>query len=140
MYVDVSTVRANGKSYTRTLLRESYRERGKVKHRTIANLSQCSAEEIQALRLALRHKAQLAEMIQSGSGDAKPTVRPAKAEKVELPPFQLRQDKSIGAVWLLAELATELGISQALGDDRAGRLALWQVLARTIDQGSSCTS
>jgi len=43
MYVDVS--KSQGK-YTRYLLRESYRENGKVKHRTIANLSLCSEEEI----------------------------------------------------------------------------------------------
>ena len=60
MYVDRSTVRSkSGKSYTRYLLRESYRENGKVKHRTIANLSKCKPQEIEAIRLALRHKADL---------------------------------------------------------------------------------
>lgn len=49
---------------------------------------------------------------------------------------QLHQGQSIGAIWLLAELARELGITSALGSERAGRLALWQVLARAIDQGS----
>src|SRR5580693_4704845 len=38
MFVDSSTTRLNGKAYPRHLLRESYREAGKVKHRTIANL------------------------------------------------------------------------------------------------------
>jgi hypothetical protein len=45
----------------------------------------------------------------------------------------LRQGKSIGAVWLLSRLANDLGVTAALGDSREGRLALWQVLARTID-------
>jgi len=56
MYVDVSHIRQGDKTYTRYLLRESFRDNGKVKHRTIANLSSCSAAEIEAIRLALRHK------------------------------------------------------------------------------------
>jgi len=149
MYVDVSTVRAHGKSYTRYLLRENYREDGKVKHRTVANLSPCSAEEIEAIRLALKHKAQLAQVIEQGSVEAKaskprtsqgePVLAGRKtvtAAAVDLTLVQLRQGKPIGAVWLLAQLARELGIVQALGDDAPGRLALWQVLARAIDQGS----
>jgi predicted PurR-regulated permease PerM len=54
MYVDISSLCRNGKTYTRYLLRECYREEGKVKHRTIANLNRCSPEEIEAIRLALR--------------------------------------------------------------------------------------
>jgi hypothetical protein len=37
---------------------------------------------------------------------------------------------------LLSRVAKFLGVTNALGDSREGRLALWQVLARTIDQGS----
>jgi hypothetical protein len=48
----------------------------------------------------------------------------------------LRQGKSIGAVWLLSRLANDLGMTDALGDSRASRLELWQVLTRTLDQGS----
>jgi hypothetical protein len=150
MYVDVSTVRAPGKSYARSLLRENYREDGKVKHRTVANLSQCSAEEIQAIRLALKHKAQVGQLIEQHDteADAKPHVRQGKtaagtgarktvtADAFDLAQVQLRQGKPVGAVWLLWELAHELGIAQALGEDVPGRLALWQVLARAIDQGS----
>ena len=62
MFVDSCTYTANGKKYTRHLLRESYRREGKVRHRTIANLSQCSEEEIQAIKLALKHKANLHQL------------------------------------------------------------------------------
>ncbi len=58
MHVDSCTTEANGKKYTRHLLRDSYRHDGKVKHRTLANLSHCSDEEIQAIKLALKHKRQ----------------------------------------------------------------------------------
>ena len=56
MYVDTSHITRGGKTYTRHLLRESYRANGKVLHRTIANVSHCSEAEIAAIRLALRHK------------------------------------------------------------------------------------
>ena len=46
----------NGTLYRCVLLRRSYREGDKVKNRTIANLSHCTPQEIEALRLALRYK------------------------------------------------------------------------------------
>jgi hypothetical protein len=114
MYVDYSR---KGK-YRRHLLRESFREDGKVKHRTIANLSRCSDEEIAAIRLALKHKKELASLVLI------PEV------------VSLRQGLSVGAVWLLYDLAKQLGIVNALGTSREGKLALWQIIARVIDQGS----
>lgn len=119
MYLDSSTVRSpSGKSYTRYLLRESYRKGGKVQHRTIANLSSCSAEEIEAIRLALRHKDNLKE------------VASLKED------LSFKQGLSVGAVWTVFELARQLGIVDALGPSRQGKVALWQVIARVIDQGS----
>lgn len=118
MYVDVSTVHLDNKSYTRYLLRESFRENGRVKHRTIANLSPCSPQEIDAIRLALRHKEDLSSL---------QTAQPA---------IVLRQGPSVGAVWLLQEVARALGLEKALGTTEQGKLALWQVIARVLDQGS----
>ena len=119
MYVDRSTVKSkSGKSYTRHLLRESYRENGKVKHRTIANLARCKPEEIEAIRLALKHKGELVKLI-GGQGDV-----------------QWQQGLSVGAVWTVFQMAQQLGIARALGSTRQGKLALWQVIARVIDQGS----
>jgi hypothetical protein len=37
MYIDTSHITRGGKTYTRHLLRESFRANGKVLHRTIAN-------------------------------------------------------------------------------------------------------
>ncbi len=42
----------------------------------------------------------------------------------------------VGAVFCLQALALRLGLVKALGTDREGQLALWQVMARLIDQGS----
>jgi len=118
MYVDTSRITRGGKTYTRHLLRESYRAHGKVLHRTIANVSHCSEVEIEALRLALRHKEELAHL---------GTIQDA---------VTLKQGLSFGAVWTVYHIARRLGIAQALGATREGKLALWQVIARVIDQGS----
>ncbi len=118
MYVDSSTLRRGDKVYTRHLLRESFRQEGKVKHRTLANLSSCSPEEVEAIRLALSHKHSLANL-----GSIKESVK-------------LCQGRSVGAVAVLLELAKQVGLVSALGTEREGSLALWQVMARVIDQGS----
>jgi hypothetical protein len=120
MFLDSSVTRLNGKSYARHLLRETYREDGKVKHRTLANLTHCKPEEVEAIRLALKHKGDLGRML---------------ASAVEGGP-ELKQGPSVGAVWFLAQLARQLGVAAALGSDRQGKLALWQVIARMLDQGS----
>jgi len=118
MYIDTSRITRGGKTYTRHLLRESYRAHGKVLHRTIANVSHCSAAEIEALRLALRHKEDLEHL-----GTLTDSLI-------------LKQGLSFGAVWTVYHVARRLGIEQALGTTREGKLALWQVIARVIDQGS----
>ena len=39
-------------------------------------------------------------------------------------------------MWTVYHVARRLGIAQALGTTREGKLALWQVIARVLDQGS----
>jgi hypothetical protein len=48
----------------------------------------------------------------------------------------IKQGLSYGAVHVVHEVARSLGIVAALGTTREGLLALWQVIARVIDQGS----
>lgn len=118
MYITETTrIGPNGTAYRCVLLRQSYREEGKVKNRTLANLSPCTAQEIEAIRLALQYKDDLAIL---------GTLRDGT--------FQ--EGRSVGAVWVVYDLARRLGIEAALGTDFAGKLALWQVMARVIDQGS----
>ncbi len=117
MYVDTSYSTQGGKTYARYLLRDSYREDGKVKHRTIANLSSCSEEEIAAIKLALKYKGDLAHL-------------------VNIKAIGTKQGMRIGAVFSLKVIADRIGLTAALGNDEPARLALWQVLARLIDQGS----
>jgi len=118
MYI-TETVRTapNGTTYRCVLLRQSYREESTVKNRTIANLSHCTPQEVAAIRLALQHKDDLAVL---------GTLHEAP----------LHEGRSVGAVWVIYDMARRLGIEAALGKDVAGKLALWQVIARVIDQGS----
>lgn len=117
MYVDRCISKQRGKLYTRVLLRTSYREGGKVKHKTIANLSNCPKEEIDAIDLALKNKKDLTKL-----GSIKEVNT-----KVGL---------SVGTICLLNSLAERLHISKALGNSRMGKLAQWQVMVRIISQGS----
>lgn len=86
MYVvEVTSTSKSGKTYRSVLLRESYREGPKVKNRTIANLSRCTPQEITAIRLALKHKENLALLFPD-------TV-------------ELQEDPSVGAVWAVYKVA-----------------------------------
>ena len=99
------------------LLRESFRKDGKINTRTIANLTHCNPIEVAAIRLALQHKDDM-------------TVLKSLNE------VELEQGLSVGAAWLVYLVAKDIGIEKALGKERPGKLALWQVMARVINQGS----
>lgn len=114
MHID----RSRSGKYVRILLRDSYREDGKNKHHTILNLSHWPEKDLNALDLALKHKNDLKKLT-FGKNE-----------------IALEQGMSAGAVYLVMETAKRLGIERALGTDRDGKLALWQVIARVIDQGS----
>lgn len=119
MHIDSSSrTSTNGQVYTRHLLRTSFREDGKVKKSTIANLSHCTEHEIKAMKLALRHKSNLNDL-----GTLTNDV-------------SIQQGTSFGATYVLNEVAKKIGIADALGNTREGKLALWQIIARTMNQGS----
>ena len=118
MHIVENRSKQGKKIYHSVLLRESYREEGKVRKRTIANLSSCKPEEIAAIKLALEHKDKLSEL-----GSFKENV-------------DLEEGLAVGAAWCVYQLAKRIGIERALGNEFAGKLALWQVIARALDQGS----
>ena len=118
MRLDTIKKTVNGNTYTSHLLRQAFRDNGKVRHRTIANLSGCSEDEIQAIRLALQHKGDLTQLARLKDD------------------LRIQQGLSIGAVFALFTVAKRLGIDRALGNSQDAKQALWQVLARVIDQGS----
>jgi len=126
MHVDKTTVtRKNGKEYTQYLLRTSKRQGKKIIKTTLLNITPFGTETCEAIKFALANKDKLNEL-----GIATIDINAGKEK------FQLTQEKPIGDVWLLHQLATKIGITDALGDSAEARLALWQVIARTLDQGS----
>lgn len=112
----------NGKTDQSARSCESYHEGGKVKNRTVANLTQCKPEEIAALEFALQHKGDLPALTAGA------------------PSLELREGHSVGTVWTIAHMAKRLDLEKALSAGWPGRLALWQVLARVPDPGSRLSS
>jgi len=95
------------------LLRESFREGGKVRTRTLANLTSWAPERIEALRRALKGE------FDGLSGDLPPTCGPIFA-----------------VLFVLKQLADRLGLTRVLGKERRAKLALFLVLVRVAAQGS----
>lgn len=108
----ISTI-PNRNSPPAILLRESYRDHGKVKNRTLANLTHWPAERVEALRRALR-----------GDFDQAAPTEPPKNGPV------------FGLLYVLKHMADGLGITAALGKTLLGKLALFLVLARLAHRGS----
>ena len=94
------------------LLRESYREGKQVKSRTLANLNHWPPARVEALRRTLR-----------GELDGVAGIEPTS-------------DRIFGVLFVLKQLADRVGLTQALGQDERGKLALFLVLARMAHQGS----
>jgi transposase len=118
MHIDDQTYRSNGKTYRRILLRNSYRVNGKVRHDTIASLCKCTEAEINAIKIALKYKDNLTALV---------SVREN---------LKTEQGLSVGATWLLSQVAKKLGITKILGDSKEAKLILWLVIATLIEQGS----
>ena len=110
MYI---TAVPNRNSPPAILLREGYRENGKVKTRTLANLTHYKPERIEALKRALR-----------GHFDGMNSAQDAVS------------DRSFGALYVLAQLAERVGLHRVLGKGRRGQLALFLILARLLHPGS----
>lgn len=124
MYYDDCTYKRGDKTYRRDLLRESYRVAGKVVKRTVANITDWPEPVKLAIRAALAAQRQ---------GGATAALGPALVAQAGA---RLTQGKAVGAVATVLAVAERLGLAAALGADREGKLALYQVLARVLDQGS----
>jgi transposase len=109
MYIAVVPNRGSNPT---TLLRESFREDGKVKNRTLANLSSWPAARVDAFRRLLRGEL-------DHLADATPVCGPA-----------------FGLLFALKQIADRLGISAALGRSPIAKFALFLVLARIAHRGS----
>lgn len=118
LFIDDQTYKSNGKTYRRVLLRNSYRVNGRVKHDTIASLTKCTDEEIDALKWALKNKDKI--NFQLGSNTS----------------FNSKLGKSVGAVWLLYKMAEKIGIKKALGNSKEAKLCLMMAIASMTGHNS----
>jgi len=91
----------NRDSLPAVLLRESFRQDGKVKNRTLLNISSWPVPRVAALRRLLR-----------GEFDHDPASEPTRG-----PVF--------GLLHALNQVVSDLGITAALGHTRIGKLALF---------------
>jgi len=96
------------------LIRESYRDGEKVKTRTIANITGWPAQRIEVLKKLLR-------------GDFDTVVLDQEVS---------RQGCAIGALYVLREMAKQIGLETVLGRTSQGRCALLLICARLMVQGS----
>ena len=132
MYITRSSWKnSSGKTYNSIWLKESYRDNGKVKSRYILNLKDWPEKAIEALQLALNP-----ENKTNNAPEIVPV--PGKSEPIQIYPQQisLEQGFSVGALFTIFQIAERLGIVAALGDSFQAKLAIWQVCARVIEQGS----
>lgn len=113
MHVDDYRFKIGGKVYRRVLLRESYRENGKVKKRTIASISHLPETAIEALKVALKEKDNIAVLKALSEGNCE-------------------NHKSVGAVAALYRVAKDLGITKALGFSESANQALWMTIAHLL--------
>ncbi len=123
MHLDLQIRRLpSGKTNIRALLRQYVKdEQGNYKKKTVMSLSHLPLDIIIAFNLALKFKDNLKgiDSLFNSSDD-----------------FQSKQGPSVGATMLLLQKAKDLGVVKALGNTENGKLLLWQVIARTLEQGS----
>jgi hypothetical protein len=116
MHVSTTTRRSGDREYTATLLRRSYREDGKVKKETLANLSHLPVEAIDAIRKVLR-------------GESLMSVDDA---------FTIERSLPAGHVNAALVMARRLGLAKLL-DSRSSRqrdLCMAMIVGRVICPGS----
>ncbi len=109
----------NRKSPPTVLLRESYREKGVVKKRTIANLTKLPSTLVADMKKSL-----------AGKLDEKQS----NIQTVDINDFE--SGPVFGVLAVLKKIADEMGVTKALGATRLAKLALFLILARISHQGS----
>ena len=117
MYINKIPKKTKNKTHMSYLIRESCREDGKVKHRTIANLSRLPLELIEQIGQLLKG----AKAVNFDDG----TI------------LKQKQGKAYGALKAVYEVANKLGITKALGKGREGIIGLIMIAGIIISRRKS---
>lgn len=115
MYIQNYTRKKKSGEYQTTYIAESYRENGKVKRRHLCNLTHLDP----IAKLAICN-----------------AINGLKDKKLSLNQLEPLQGKSCGSLLAFKHLAEVCGISKALGTSKQAKLALFQIIARIVCQGS----
>jgi transposase len=120
MHVVTNKIRRGEREYTATLLRRSFREDGKVKKETLANLSHLPAEAIDAIRRVLAGESLMS------AGQA----------------FEIERSLPAGHVNAAIIMARRLGLAELLGRSPSGQrdLCMAMILSRVIAPGSKLST
>ena len=120
MHVVTNRIRRGEREYTATLLRRSFREDGKVKKETLANLSHLPAEAIEAIRRVLAGETLMA------ADDA----------------FVIERSLPAGHVNAALAMARRLGLAELLdrSPSRQRDLCLAMIVSRVISPGSKLST
>jgi transposase len=120
-----------GKTYESIWLRESYRQNGKVKTRNLLNLKGWSVDAINILKNSINHCKKTNNLSNNN-----PFTDASTPLQVDTQKIIIKQGFSVGALFTIYQIAKRLSIIKALGNSPNGKIALWQVCARVLEQGS----
>jgi transposase len=113
MYIQHIPKKTAKKTYYSTVLMENYRDKGKVRHRIISNLTKWPKPLVKQLEDLLKGRS-----------------------ITRLEDLQTQQGKACGGLIVIKTICKRLGIIKALGNNKAGLLALVLIMGRILTQGS----
>ena len=113
MYIAITRKKYKETYHQQILLRESYREDGEVKTRTLLNLTKQPQEQVEAITAALKNK----------------------DEKV-LTTKNQKQGKTIGLTFIIVFIMNILGFFKPFGKSLEAKIALMLIAARIVVQSS----
>ncbi len=114
MFIKRSYKKVGKKNYSTIMLVHGFRENGKVKHKTLANMSSWPPDLI----------SEIEKIIKGGRVD------------FDFENIPSEQGKSFGALYALSAIAERLGITKAFGKTKEAKLCLAMILGRILNQGS----
>ena len=113
MYIAITKKKYKDTCHQQILLRESYREDGKVKTRTLLNMTNLPKEQVEAIAAALKNKDDI--------------VVTAKHQS---------KGKTIGLTFIIIFIMNLLGIMEAVGNKFEAKIAWVLIAARIVVQSS----
>lgn len=118
MYIDRNpTINKSGNKSRRAILRHSYRKDGKIKKKTIANLSALADDELDAIELALKNKGNISNLTNIGKQC-------------------FEADKSFGTFDMVMKVLEKLKFNKVLENSKQKDIFKWLIYCRLVHQSS----